>query len=125
MTVYANNDFYTREYLNGKQAVISPAVFPFYARKASGYIDQFTFGNVDPDNVPDVVKMCCCEIAESLFVFENSPTFNGISSEKVGDISRTYESGESAPRNLANTVKSVAYSWLANTGLMYRGGAYA
>lgn len=125
MTVYANNDFYTREYLNGKQAVISPAVFPFYALKASGYIDQFTFGNVDPDNVPDVVKMCCCEIAESLFTFENSPTFNGISSEKVGDISRTYESGGNAPRNLANTVKNVVYSWLANTGLMYRGGAYA
>lgn len=125
MTVYADSDFYTREYLSGRQAVISPAVFPYYARKASSYIDQYTFDGIDADNVPDVVKMCCCELAETLFRLENSPSFNGVTSERVGDISRTYESGEAKQQSLNVSIKNVVHAWLLNTGLLYRGGAYA
>ena len=125
MTVYADSDFYTREYLSGRQAVISPAVFPYYARKASSYIDQYTFDGIDADNVPDVVKMCCCELAETLFRLENSPSFNGVTSERVGDISRTYESGEVKQQSLNVSIKNVVHAWLLNTGLLYRGGAYA
>lgn len=123
MTVYADSDFYTREYLSGRQAVISPALFPYYARKASSYIDQYTFGGIDADNVPEVVKMCCCELSEMLFRYENSPAFNGVTSEKVGDISKTYESGGSQSK-LTSTISGVIYSWLYNSGLLYRGGAY-
>jgi len=125
MTVYADSDFYTREYLSGRQAVISPALFPYYARKASSYIDQYTFDGIDEDNVPDVVKMCCCELAETLFRLENSPSFNGVISERVGDISRTYESGEVKQQSLNVSIKNVVHVWLLNTGLLYRGGAYA
>ena len=125
MTVYADSDFYTREYLSGRQAVISPAVFPYYARKASSYIDQYTFDGIDADNVPDVVKMCCCELAETLFRLENSPSFGGVTSERVGDISRTYESGEVKQQSLNVSIKNVVHAWLLNTGLLYRGGAYA
>ena len=125
MTVYADSDFYTREYLSGRQAVISPALFPYYARKASSYIDQYTFGGIDADNVPEVVKMCCCELAETIFRLENSPSFNGVTSERVGDISRTYESGEAKQQNLNSSIKDVIRAWLLNTGLLYRGGAYA
>ena len=125
MTVYADSDFYTREFLSGRQAVISPALFPYYARKASSYIDQYTFDGIDASNVPEVVKMCCCELAEAIFRLENSPSFNGVTSERVGDISRTYESGEAKQQNLNSSIKDVIRAWLLSTGLLYRGGAYA
>jgi hypothetical protein len=125
MTVYADSDFYMREYLGGKQAVISPALFPFYARKASSYIDQYTFDRLQGAEIPEAVKMCCCELAETLYRIENSPTYNGVASERVGDISVNYESGASRQQSLNNSIKSVITTWLINTGLMYRGGAYA
>lgn len=124
MTTYADSDYYTRTYLSGKSAVISQVYFPFYARKASSYIRQYTFDQIG-DNVPDVVKLCCCELAEELYRMDNSPVANGVSSEKVGDISVTYESAEQRRRLLPNTVKAIIYAWLADTGLLYRGGVYA
>ena len=121
MAVYADSDFYTRVYLGGRAAVISSAYFPFYARKASSYIDQYTFGCIGSD-VLDVVRLCCCELAEALFRIDSSPSFNGISNERVGDISVSYESAEIKQKNLPKTVKSIVYSWLADTDLLYRGG---
>ena len=124
MTVYADSDFYTREYLGGRAAVIPSAYFPFYARKASSYIDQYTFDRIG-NTVPEAVRLCCCELAETLYRFDNSPSLNGVSNERVGDISVTYESAELKRQNLPKTIKGVISSWLACTGLLYRGGAYA
>lgn len=123
MTVYADSDFYTREYLSGKAAVLSTELFPHYARKASGYIRQYTFDNLG-DEIPEAVKLCCCELAEVLFRIDNSPSAVGIASERVGDISRTYESESVKRQNLPGTIKDVIYAWLADTGLLYRGGRH-
>ena len=59
---YADFDFYTSEYLCGKEAVIDTASFNFYARKATQKIKQYTF-DIVPKDVPQCVKMCCCEVA--------------------------------------------------------------
>ena len=122
MTVYANSDYYARTYLNGRAAVISSEPFPFYARKASSYIDQYTFGNIGED-IPDAVRLCCCELAEVLFTLENGRAAQqGISSEKVGDWTVSYESGTERQKLLPQRVKAVVYAWLADTGLLHRGG---
>ncbi len=123
MTVYIDCAFYTKEYLSGKKAVIDTASFGFYARKATQIIKTYTFENVDEDNIPECVKMCCCEVAELLFKADNSSAGNGISSEKVGDQSISYESADSQRHALSSNIKSVIYSWLADTGLLYRGVA--
>ena len=42
--------------------------------------------------------------------------------EKVGDVTVNYESAETLRRALPRRMKSVVYSWLADTGLLHRGG---
>ena len=66
---YADENFYTESYLCGKEAVINIA-FDFYSRKASTVIRTFTGNNIDENNIPECVKMCCCEVAESFFRYE-------------------------------------------------------
>ncbi len=121
MTVYADNDFYTSEYLSGKKAVIDTASFDFYARKATQVIKKYTFGNVDETDIPECVKLCCCEVAELLFTTYNSSASKGITSEKVGDISVSYEGTDSQGQALSKNIRSVVRSWFADTGLLYRG----
>jgi hypothetical protein len=120
MIVYADSDFYINEYLLGKKAVIDTASFAFYARKATQFIKKYTFDNV-PETVPEVVKMCCCEVAELIYNSEKSNISQGIASESVGDLSVSYESSENHTKLLAENIKSVIYSWLTGTGLLYRG----
>lgn len=121
MTVYADCAFYQREYLSGKAAVIPAEMFLHYARKASGCIRQYTLDNIG-DVVPEAVKLCCCELAECLYTADKDKSVHGIVSEKVGDIATSYESSETRKQALSTTVKSTIYSWLADTGLLYRGG---
>lgn len=121
MTVYADNDFYTSEYLSGKKAVIDTASFNFYARKATQVIKKYTFDNVDETHIPECVKLCCCEVAELLYKADSSSASKGITSEKVGDVSVSYESTDSQGQALSKNIRSVVRSWLADTVLLYRG----
>lgn len=121
MTAYADENFYKTEYLSGKEAVITTA-FEYYARQASQIIKQHTYGNVSEDNVPECVKMCCCELAELAFRDESSEAQNGgISSESVQGWSKSFESTEARKTALQNAQKACIYKWLSGTGLLYRG----
>lgn len=121
MTAFADYDFYTKEYLFGKKAVIDTASFDFYANKATQYIRQQTFGNINEDTeIPNCVKMCCCEIAELLYNADKNG-HSTITSEKVGDLSVSYESAESQGQALSKNIKSAIYLWLSGTDLLYRG----
>lgn len=66
MNIYADEIFYNKAYLCGKTAVIT-SDYVYFFREASLLIDRFIFGKVDPENVPQAVKMCCCELAEKIF----------------------------------------------------------
>ena len=69
MGIYADNDFYTAEYLQGRNPTIS-AGFNYYARSASKLIDLYTFGRLEEmEDISKDVKFCCCELAE--LIFEN------------------------------------------------------
>ena len=121
MTVYADSSFYEREYLSGRTAVIPSSEFGYYARRASAVIGQYTLGNIG-ENIPESVRYCCCELAELTYAAENSKSAQGIASEKVGDWSVGYENADSLRQSLPKRMKSVVYSWLADTGLLHRGG---
>lgn len=121
MTVYADSSFYERTYLSGRTAVIPSSEFGFYARRASNVIRQYTLGNIGGD-VPESVRLCCCELAETIYAAENAKASGGVVSEKVGDVTVNYESAETLRRALPRRMKSVVYSWLADTGLLHRGG---
>lgn len=122
--IFTTVEFYTSDYLMGRQAVIDTALFPFYARKATQVIKQYTFDNID-ENKPilDAVQMCCCEVAEYLYTDEQQSKnqSNGILSEKVGEFSITYESSKSKDDYKKSVIKGIIYTWLADTGYLYRG----
>ena len=122
MTAYADSLFYSDHYLNGKSAVVPAQSFNFFAIKASSYINRYTLDNIG-DEIPEAVKMCCCELAELIYKADTSPAANGLVNEKVGDISVSYESGESQRQAMPKQVKSVIRSWLAGSGLLYHGGS--
>ena len=121
MTVYADNEFYTGTYRKNNNPLVPIELFGFYARKASSYINQYTFDNIG-ENVPNTVKLCCCDLAEALYNIDNSLSAGGISSERVGDVSVNYESEEIKRQNLPKTVRNIIYSWLGDTGLLFSGG---
>lgn len=121
MTAFADENFYKYEYLCDRKAVIDTA-FNFYARKATQIIQNYCCDNVDVVEIAgDKIKLCCCELAELFYKDEHSGGQNGISSESVGDMSVSYESTESTKQLLQKEIRSVVYSYLADTGLLYRG----
>ena len=94
MTVFADYDFYINKYLSGRNAAVSAANFTMLARKATQKIKIFTGSNVDESNIPECVKMCCCEITELLYKEATSQN-QGVASESVQGWSKAYESTES------------------------------
>lgn len=120
MTVFADYEYYIGQYLQGRKATIETA-FNYYARKATQEIKQFTLDNVNEESIPKCVRLCCCEVAELLYRYDNSGFAGGVTSEKVGDVSRSYESTDSQRQALSKNIRSVVYSWLSGTGFLYRG----
>ena len=119
---YADENFYTQSYLCGKEAVITTA-FDFYSRKASTVIRTFIGNNIDENNIPECVRMCCCEIAETLFRYEKllSGNTSGMTSQRIGDLSVNYESAENLRKSQSDEIRQIIYRWLSGTGLLYRG----
>jgi hypothetical protein len=117
MPNYADYAYYVGTY---KGAVIDTASFDLYARKATQEIKKYTFDRVDEANIPDDVKMCCCEVAEAIHKADQEDT-QGIASEKVGEYSVSYVSPEAKEKMLSISVYSIINNWLVMTGLLYRG----
>lgn len=121
MTAYADENYYRNEYLCGRKAVISSA-FDYYAREATLIINAYTGSNIDDTKeIAEPVKLCCCEVADLLFKADSQSENEGITSDSVGDVSRSYESTEARKRVLTRTIKSVVYKYLSDTDLLYRG----
>lgn len=120
--IYADEKFYTDSYLLGRKPVIS-AGFLYYARQASQIIDQYTFGRLGKlPEIPEAVKMCCCELAEAECRRERrQKDAGGKTSEKIGTYSVTYESSGETSLEASRDQRNIVMKWLANTGLCYQG----
>lgn len=114
---YADFDYYTNTY---KGAVLDTASFDLYASKATQLIRLHTFNRIKDDNIPDEVKMCCCELAEEIYKHEKENSGN-IASEKVGEYSVSYVDKEKEETIFRGKCVSIIYNWLGMTGLLYRG----
>lgn len=122
VTIYADEQFYKNIYLCGKAAVIT-AAFDYYARSASQIIAKQTYDNIGED-IPECVKMCCCELAELIYQSENGMNDKSdISSETLGNGSYSVSYGNAAERMSAVRSKSreIIKHWLFGTGLLYSG----
>lgn len=117
MTVYADQTFYTEQYLQGRAAKVPAADFPFYARNASVTINSYA-GAFPADDIPEEVRLCCCEIAELLCAGETSEASKkaGIASESVQGWSQSYESSESRSSVQAAAIDAALHKWLDGLG---------
>lgn len=122
MRAYADEEFYRESYLLGRKSVIGIG-FLFYARQASQVIDQYTFGRLrERQEIPQVVRMCCCELAESECRREKQQKeAGGKASEKVGTYSVSFSSAQESAAAVTQEQYSIVMKWLADTGLCYQG----
>ena len=117
MINYADYVYYTGTY---KGAVIDAASFDLYARKATQTIKRHTFNRIQ-DNVPEEVKMCCCELAELIYRHDKGADKENIVSEKVGGLSVTYADQSVTEQKFIRRTRTIIDDWLWDTGLLYRG----
>lgn len=117
---YADYEYYINNYEGN---LIPSKQFNKYAIIASQYIRANTYSNINENaEIIDEVKMCMCEIAENQYKDDLLTEDNtGISSEKVGDYSVSYESKENRLATIKNQNRNCLRLWLGNTGLLYRG----
>ena len=134
--VYADYTYYSGNYMG----TVSEEDFPRLAVRASSFLDYYNQNQVKDNADMDAVKMCCCALVDKYQLIETAQrlaaakmtaalTGDDVKSETVGGYSRTLASGgESAAAALSATdgarklLAETCNEYLANTGLLYRGG---
>lgn len=123
--VYATYDYYLDSYGSNS---IPEEIFHRLIRKASAYIDNFTFGRINKGNVDSFPSLpaCACEMAEIIFFFYGEDGRGKVvKSENTDGYSVTYEidgeEGQLHEERLVKKLYAIAKVYLLNTGLMYCG----
>lgn len=119
---YADEDYYRNSYLLERKPAIS-ADFAFYARTASRVIDGYTFNRLkDHADVPEVARMCCCELAEAEYRREKlQRDSGGKTAERVGTYSVSFVAAQDSAAASGREQRDIIMKWLGDTGLCYRG----
>ena len=131
MDKYVDYTWYEQNYLLGRDSIIPPDLFDYYATVASAEVKNVVTLGTDMTNPIDEVKAATCEVAEILCQMDGKSEQDdgsvsvpvGVSSEKVGEYSVSY-SGNSATDKATEKrykVHSAMAKWLGVTGLLYRG----
>lgn len=124
MKIYADYEFYVAGYLLGRKPKIPKEDFQFWAMQASSGIQRVTFGRMDDmKEIPEDVKMCCCEVAEKMCVFDSMKEEDGriLQSYNNDGESGTYATTDMTDAALEGNIYRVIHKWLAPSGLMYCG----
>lgn len=137
--MYADYDFYTDDFYG---VVISEDDFPRLASKASDFIDYYTkdkAATATDETIVLAIRKACCAVAEKMLEMEQAAklraqyidaALNGgeKKSETVGSWSVSYSTAADYARSEAELTNpraqyaQVALEYLANTGLLFRGG---
>ena len=133
---YADYTYYYGTYMG----TMSEEDFSRLAVRASSYLDYYTRDKAKDNAELDAVKMCFCALVDVYKLIETAKELankdmtaglssDAIQSETVGGYSRTMRSGgEGASSSLQagldakKQLAATAMEYLANTGLLYRGG---
>ena len=125
--IYADYAYYTGTYYGN---MIPEDDFTRCAARASDYIDRLSLDRaaayVEAHPEDEKVKKACCAAAEQYFMIGNAranmASEDGeIASESVGSHSVTYRSAAESEANLEAVLRKAVTSYLATTGLLYRG----
>ncbi len=120
---YATYEYYLSEYYGN---TLTREEFLKYAKRASAQIDYVTFGrlaNMHDSVIPDAVRDAVCDVAEKLHSCESSAG-SKIASESNDGYSVTYRDTGNVDVQKQEILSSIR-TYLARTGLLYRGVACA
>ena len=117
---YADYTYYTDEYLGTK--ISSESEFAMYARRASAFIDQATYGRLTDmrsADIPGEVSEATCALAEKMYDLAN--TSDGkIASESNDGYSVSFRDTGGDQKQRKEFYATIR-TYLDNTGLLYRG----
>ena len=135
---YADYTYYSGTYMG----TVSDEDFTRLAVRASSFLDYYTRNKAKEYVGLEELHMACCALVDKYKVIEAandlaaknlaaslSADGNELKSETVGGYSRTFASGGDSALSALNTsavarklLAETAAQYLANTGLLYRGG---
>lgn len=121
---YADVEFYHDDYLMGRPGTVPDNDFSYWSMIATAKIRNRTFGRADKmDNIPEEVRMCCCEVAEKLYQSEAVRADNGMILQSYGNDgdTATYKTDDLSEAAVGQAVDGIIRRWLSLTGLMYCG----
>ena len=120
--MYADYTFYTQEYLGNH---IPENTFDAVERGASAYIDYITHNRIPKSELPEwvmqKVKMAVCAVAEVCYKQINDEDSPTVSSESVGNHSKSYAVVNRGFDNRQREKLVLAKTHLHGTGLLYGG----
>lgn len=123
MTAWADYPYYISDYLAGREPTVSEADFASYAVSATAIVRQWTGGNITDDTIPDEARHAVCELCETLAAHDAERLASGgITSEKTGDLSVTYEGNAARRQNMRAAAEEIIRKWLTPGGYLYMGG---
>ena len=141
--MYADYTFYTGTFYG---TAIAEPDFPRLSSRASDFIDYYTRGKAaaaTDETITLALSKACCAIAEQMQIDENNAKIAAkaqaaaltsdtgeVKSESVGSWSASYttaadymgQSAKDAQGAARAAYAAIAAEYLANTGLLYRGG---
>lgn len=126
--IYADYAYYTDTFCG--DLIQTEDDFKKYAVRACRYIDRITMRRAENYNIlhPEntALKDACCAAAEQYLMIANvraaaAEAGGEIASESVGSHSVSYRSGAEQEEALKLELRQIVDSYLAGTGLLYRG----
>lgn len=120
--MYATYSYYKNQFFGGK---LEAEDFYRYAKRACAEIDRVTFGrltSMPESEIQDAVRDAVCAVAEQMYSFENAKGAE-IASESNDGVSVSYRD-VSDKRKQEQAISQTLRTYLAQTGLMFR-GAYS
>lgn len=124
MKSYADKEFYKNNYLMGRSEVIPDSELTYWFMQATSEIRSCTFEQIDTlATIPENVQMCCCEVAEKLYFYDNAKSENGMVLQSYGNDGETatFKTDDFTTEAVKRTVSEIIEKWLLDTGLMYCG----
>lgn len=120
--MYADYYFYTSEYMG---SAIPETAFAALEQGARAYIDYLTHNRIVMADLPDMVqrkvKMAVCAVAEVCYKQMSDEDSTTVSSETVGNHSRSYAVVKKSFDDRQREKLISAKTYLHGTGLLYGG----
>lgn len=121
--IFADSDFYKKEYLLGRAEIIPFDEFLFWARKAS---DRINWRKITLQEIPEALSLCTCEVAEAFYIDSEKEFMSMEPSQSVGAYSKGVVSIKQEQTDFNIRVDAIIRRHLASSDLhnqfVFRGG---